>query len=132
MLWTFANDQTQGKSVTSFEWNPDNSDILAVGYGKFHATDNVKGLVLVWNIKNCVQPERQYDFHKPVTSINFSKINTDLLAVACNDGAVFVLSIKERKLEVLSKSPPAYESIWQVDKQLFTISIAITLKLHFL
>lgn len=70
-----------GKSVNSINWNPANQDIVAVGYGKFYFSDTIPGLVLIWNIKNPVQPERSYSFTDSVTSVCFSTKNPMLLAV---------------------------------------------------
>lgn len=70
-----------GKPVVALDWNPSNEDILAVGYGKFYFSDETNGLVMIWNIKNPVQPERHYSFQSPVTTLKFSKENSNLLAI---------------------------------------------------
>lgn len=61
-----------GRCVTSFEWNPTNQDLVAVGYGKFYFAETSTGMVMIWNIKNPVQPERVYNFLNPVTTLSFS------------------------------------------------------------
>lgn len=100
------------------DWNPGNNDVLAVAYGKFYFKDAVSGMVLIWNIKNPMQPERQYNFDAPVTSLQFSKQQHNLLAVGLHDGKVFVLDISECEKKIYSqsagKSDFSYEPVWQV------------------
>ncbi|XP_030761739.1 WD repeat-containing protein 78-like isoform X2 [Sitophilus oryzae] len=86
LLWTFANSSTTGRCVTCLEWNPTHEDLLAVGYGKFYFADICTGMVMVWNIKNPVQPERVYEFADPVTTLSFSKRTQQMMRVAKADG----------------------------------------------
>nr|CAI5868989.1 unnamed protein product [Callosobruchus analis] len=113
-LWTFANEYTKGKSVNSLDWNSKNKDILAVGYGKFYFADQVAGMVLIWSIKNPVQPERQYNFTPPVTAVSFSKENPMLLAVGFYDGAVIVLNIASREKMIIGENVPPFEPCWSL------------------
>lgn len=63
------------------DWNPTNEDVLAVAYGKFYFSNNIAGMVMVWNVKNPVQPERHYSFKPSVTTVKFSQENSNLLAI---------------------------------------------------
>lgn len=103
-----------GKSVNSIHWNPENTDLLAVGYGKFYFTDNVPGLVLIWNIKNPVQPERTYKFQDSVTSVHFSNKNPMLLAVGTYIGSVIVLNIVSREKLIIGENTPTFEPVWDI------------------
>lgn len=96
------------------EWNPKNKNLLAVGYGKFYYQDKVKGLVLVWNIKNPVQPERQFNFEHPVTILSFSKQNPNVLAVAFYSGELIIIDISERQLKILNSITATLEPIWDL------------------
>ncbi|KAK5645037.1 hypothetical protein RI129_006337 [Pyrocoelia pectoralis] len=117
LLWTFANKETNGKCVSTLAWNEDNSDILAVGYGKFYYTDKTNGMVMLWNIKNPVQPERTYKFEQPVTALHFSKKNPNLLGIGFYDGTVQILDVSSRDIRLIGRSckdSPIFEPIWQV------------------
>lgn len=92
-------------------WNPINKDLLAVGYGKFYFADNLTGLVFIWNIKNPVQPERQYTFMASVSALNFSKSNPNLLAVGCYNGHVVVLNIVSREKMIIGENTPTFEPV---------------------
>ncbi|CAH1156209.1 unnamed protein product [Phaedon cochleariae] len=114
LLWTFSNDKTKGLSVNSVHWNPANKDICAVGYGKFYFHDNLPGLVMIWNIKNPVQPERNYSFDVPVTSVCFSSSNPILLAIGFYDGSIKVLNVVSRDIMIIGEKMPTYEPVWSV------------------
>lgn len=103
-----------GKSVNCIHWNPMNEDILAVGYGKFYCTDNVPGLVLIWNVKNPVQPERTYKFTDSIISVHFSTSNPMLLAVGTYIGSVIVLNIVSREKMIIEENAPTFEPVWDI------------------
>nr|XP_023028759.1 WD repeat-containing protein 78-like [Leptinotarsa decemlineata] len=117
LLWTFANSSTKGLCVNSIDWNPANRDVLAVGYGKFYYTDKLTGLVLIWNIKNPVQPERRYTFDVPVTSLQFSKSNPVLLGVGFDNGSVKVLNVSSRDKEIVGENMATFEPVWNISWQ---------------
>nr|XP_022906107.1 WD repeat-containing protein 78-like [Onthophagus taurus] len=118
LLWTFANEKTAGRCATTMCWNPSNQDILAVGYGKFYYSERTTGLVMIWNIKNPVQPERTYNFSEPVTAVDFSKQHPNVLAIGFYDGTIKVIEISDHELMVLGESSredsPIFEPIWQL------------------
>lgn len=118
LLWTFYNSSTVRRAVTAVKWNPVNHDVLAVGYGRFFYGDPQTGLVSIWNIKNPTQPEREFHFKIPVTSIAFSKANPHLLAIGFYDGDVLIIDISCSELCVVSKSDRiksrTFEPIWQI------------------
>lgn len=118
LLWTFNNTNTQGRSVNGVKWNPVNEDVLAVGYGRFYYGDPQTGLVAIWNIKNPTQPEREFSFKTPITSLAFSQANPHLLAVGFYDGDVIVIDISCSELCIVSQSDRfksrTFEPIWQI------------------
>ena len=107
-----------GRCVTSVCWNSHNDDILAAGYGKFYYSEVTTGMVMIWNIKNPVQPERVYNFPIPVTSIDFSKQHPNLLAVGFYNGDIKVLDISDPKVKCIGatdrEDSPLFEPIWQL------------------
>ncbi|KAL3268943.1 hypothetical protein HHI36_008029 [Cryptolaemus montrouzieri] len=104
LLWTFANDHTQGRCVTAINWNPSNEDIIVVAYGHFYFTDKTNGMVMIWNIKNPVQPERFYCYSESVSAVAFSNVQPHLVAVGFNNGIIEVVDIRERDLTVVHRS----------------------------
>ncbi|XP_010223835.1 PREDICTED: WD repeat-containing protein 78-like [Tinamus guttatus] len=52
LLWSYACDLTNGRSVSSMAWNKLNPDLLAVGYGEFDFKEQKNGLVCCWSLKN--------------------------------------------------------------------------------
>ncbi|KAF5298180.1 hypothetical protein FQA39_LY02604 [Lamprigera yunnana] len=116
-LWTFVSKDTIGKCVTAMCWNEDNTDILAVGYGKFYYTERATGMVMLWNIKNPVQPERTYRFPQPVTTLNFSQKNPNLLGIGFYDGNVKVVDVSLIDCYLIGTSgedSPSFEPIWRI------------------
>lgn len=58
-LWTYKSVETMGKDVVNMSWCPDNSDLLAIGYGVYgyrSSKNRPMGYVCVWSIKNPVNP----------------------------------------------------------------------------
>ncbi|KAG5897481.1 hypothetical protein JTB14_031106 [Gonioctena quinquepunctata] len=112
LLWTFANESTKGLSVNAINWNPANKDIVAIGYGKFYFPDKFPGLVLIWNIKNPVQPERRYTFKVSVMSLRFSESSPVLLGVGFEDGSVKVLNVSSREKVIIGENEGTLEPVW--------------------
>ncbi|XP_060523928.1 dynein axonemal intermediate chain 4-like [Cylas formicarius] len=114
LLWTFSNSLTKGRCVSCMEWNPLNEDLLAVGYGKFYFAEQTTGMVMIWNMKNPVQPERTYKFENPVTALSFSSKDTNLLAVGFYDGRIFILNVTNREKQIIAENIPSFEVLWDV------------------
>ncbi|XP_066140754.1 dynein axonemal intermediate chain 4-like isoform X1 [Euwallacea fornicatus] len=114
LLWTFANNSTKDRCVTTFEWNPCNQDLVAVGYGQFYFDENTTGMVYIWNIKNPVQPERIYNFANPVTTLSFSAKDPNLLAIGFHNGHVIVINISYRETYLIGKNVPEFDPVWNV------------------
>ncbi|XP_063921655.1 dynein axonemal intermediate chain 4-like [Zophobas morio] len=115
LLWTYANDNTEGKCVTAVALNSFNEDIVAVAYGKYFYNDRqCVGMVMIWNIKNPRQPERQYDFVVPVTSIAFSNVNPNLLAIGFYNGHLKILDISSPEINVIREDTTFFEPVWNI------------------
>jgi hypothetical protein len=118
LLWSFTSDHVRGRTVTGMCWNSLDTDLLAVGYGKYFYQDRKNGLVCCWTIKNPIQPERKYNFDSPVTSVNFSTDRPNLLACGFYNGSVIILDISSRSKNIIAVSSretsPSYEPVLQI------------------
>ena len=54
VLWSFLSEEkTKERNVSCLEWNPENRDLLAAGYGEFDfAKQTSEGLICFWSLKN--------------------------------------------------------------------------------
>ena len=54
VLWSFfSEEKTKERNVSCLEWNPENRDLLAAGYGEFDfAKQTSEGLICFWSLKN--------------------------------------------------------------------------------
>lgn len=68
-----------------------------MGYGKWNAEsqNDTKGAVCCWSLKNPVYPERKYEFNKPITSLDFSKIHPNILIAGSHGGFIYNLDITQ-------------------------------------
>lgn len=95
-LWTYKSVDTAGKNVVDMSWCPNNGDLLAIAYGTYYYRDSKNrsnGAVLVWSIKNPVNPERRYRYSISVSSVEFSQKNPQLLAIALYDGTIEIIDV---------------------------------------
>jgi len=105
---SFLHDDGVPRTITAIALNKKNPDLIAVGYGYYTSPSdrsvdiyNTKskhksGVVCCWNLKNLTYPERVYITSAGVTSLDFSKQNTNLLAAGCFDGSLMVFNVKHR------------------------------------
>lgn len=119
ILWNFHYLELNNTPALSLCINPENTDILAVGYGKYKYSSEFPGAVCIWSLKNPKQPERTYHFKVSVTSVAFSSRNPNLLAVGFYNGDIFILDIISKEKYIHDRSTrqtsPCYEPIWFVD-----------------
>lgn len=128
VLWTFKSIDTMGKDVVDMSWCETNGDLLAVGYGTYYYRESkfrTSGAVLIWSIKNPVNPERRYRYKIPVTAVEFSQKSPQLLAVALYDGTIEILDVSDGRVAadighhiVVARSDPVsspgYEPVWKI------------------
>ena len=108
-LFTYsAPALVRGRTVTCMAWNAENTDLLAVGYGRvdfvgddaqvknndLSEEDMASGLVLFWSIRNPGYPEKVLRTPHAVTALDFSKRNTTLLAVGFYTGDIAVYDVR--------------------------------------
>ena len=117
-LWAFQCDLTIGRTVSCMAWNPVNQDLLAVAYGQFEFRHQTGGLVLFWSLKNPEYPQRIYKMEHGVTSIDFSTMHPNLLAVGLYNGVVAIYDTRrEENAPVLESGQSAgthMDAVWQV------------------
>ncbi|XP_063336420.1 dynein axonemal intermediate chain 4-like [Pelmatolapia mariae] len=118
LLWAFACELTRGYCITNMAWNRQNPDILAVGYADFDSRCLKPGLICCWTIKNIMWPERVFDCHSSVTSLDFSA--NDQLAVGMYDGtvAIYNICIQDSSVACVASSSKSsrrhLHPVWQV------------------
>nr|XP_020475248.1 WD repeat-containing protein 78 isoform X5 [Monopterus albus] len=95
-LWAFSCELSRGRSVSSMAWNKKNLDLLAVGYGELHSSNQKPGLVCCWSFKNLMWPERVIHCDSAVTSLDFSSNNPSQLAVGMHDGTIAVYNVQSQ------------------------------------
>jgi len=98
-LWSFKCDLSRGRNVTQIAWNKKCEDIIAVSYEELKSTTNPnapKGLILCWSLKNSEYPSRVFKLDTPVTTIDFSQSNPNLLAAGFMDGRVAIFDIRSK------------------------------------
>jgi dynein intermediate chain 4, axonemal len=114
-LFTYAAPSlVRGRPVTCLSWNTENTDLLAVGYGKIDFVPNAapskgpngedlseeeigSGLVLFWSLRNPDYPEKVLRTPYAITSLDFSKRNPTLLAVGFYNGDVAVYDVRREQ-----------------------------------
>lgn len=130
LLWILANEDVEGKSVVDFSLSSIKDNLLAVGYGKFRYTDNSRGIVCLWNVKNPDNQERIYHFPSPVSAIEFSTMSPNVLAVGFYDGRIVFVDVSSKTLrEVAAADSPYMAALWQLrwfpknssEEELFTV-----------
>ncbi|KAL7387061.1 hypothetical protein ABVT39_017776 [Epinephelus coioides] len=118
-LLAFSCELTRGRSVSSMAWNKKNLDLLAVGYGEFDSSNQKQGLVCCWSLKNSTWPERVFHCDSAVTSLDFSSINPNQLAVGMQDGSINIYNVRsqDNKSCVISSSEcpnKHWDPVWQL------------------
>lgn len=120
-LWIYKMIETMGKAISCLCWCETNHDLIAIGYGVYNFvknSDRRNGCVCIWSIKNPVNPERNYRYSVPVTSLAFSKKNPQLLAVGLYNGSVEIRDITEDQGIPVGRSErstsPGFEPVWQI------------------
>lgn len=140
-LFTYsASDLVRGRTVTCMAWNAENTDLLAVGYGRVDFVEDsaptaavagggksdlneeelASGLVLFWSIRNPGFPEKVLHTPHAVTALDFSRRNTTLLAVGFYNGDIAVYDVRreadwEKPMESSIGMPDSHsDPVWQV------------------
>lgn len=94
-LLAFECALTGNMQVTAMDFNPQNPDLLLVGYRPRAATRTDKsGLICFWTVKNSEFPERVIETGSGVTAVKFSRSNASIFGVGLVDGTVAIYDMK--------------------------------------
>ena len=122
-LWRFSTDRTKRKQVTALCWNPQYSDLFAVGYGSYDFLRQGSGKICCFSLKNTSYPEYMFSAESGVMCLDFHPLHPSLLAAGCYDGTVLVYNICNRGMRPIysasvktgKHSDPVWQVRWQVD-----------------
>ncbi|KAF4705781.1 WD repeat domain 78 [Perkinsus olseni] len=98
-LFCFEAPQLTGRlSTTNLKWHQVNQDLLCASYGDSDAAwrTSGSGLVLFWSLKNPSHPERALETNAGVSSLAFSDIYPNLIAVGLQNGGVAIWDLRQR------------------------------------
>jgi len=123
-LWRFSTDRTKRKQVTALEWNPNYSDLFAVGYGSYDFMRQGAGMICCFTLKNTSHPEYVFYPESGVMCLSFHPQHPSLLAVGCYDGTVHVYDVKQHANKPLYSSSiktgkhtdPVWQVYWQEEE----------------
>ena len=102
-LWEFSCKATEGLNVSCMVWNKQQTDMLVVGYGAYAFTgarESNPGLIAVWSLRNPQYPEHIIKCKTGVTSMDFSSVHFNLLAVGMYDGAVCIYDLHSKEVSM--------------------------------
>ena len=103
-LWKFYTEKARRKDVTSLSWNPEYTDLFAVGYGSFNFMRPTTGLICCYSLKNPSHPEYTFTTESAVMCLDFNPQHPNLLAVGLYDGTVLVFDIRMRSNKPIFQS----------------------------
>lgn len=83
--------------MSCLAWNQRNVDSLATGYGNTGFGSTGKGFLCIWSLKNPKTAVQMMYTHSGVSTIDFSSLRPNLLAVGLNDGSVSIHNIRRQK-----------------------------------
>lgn len=95
-LWRFKTSQTKRKQVTALAWNPQYTDLFAVGYGSYDFMRQGTGLICGFSMKNTPHPEFEFFTDTGAMCLDFHPNHPSLLAVGCYDGNVMVYDVAKK------------------------------------
>jgi len=106
VLWSFfSEEKTKDRNVSCLEWNPENRDLLAAGYGEFDfAKQKSDGLICFWSLKNPESADRMIKTSSGVTAIAFSHQHPNLLAAGLYDGTVAIFDVRKQDAKAMLES----------------------------
>ncbi|KAI8622491.1 WD40-repeat-containing domain protein [Chytriomyces sp. MP71] len=117
-LWKFMCEKEKRKQVTAVCWNPQNTDLFAVGYGSYDFSKQGPGMIACFTLKNPSYPEFLYLTDAGVMSLDFHPQHPSMMAVGLYDGSVLVYNMQKKMDGPLFKSNPKSgkhtDPVWQV------------------
>lgn len=119
-LWQFIYRKSgeKPKTVTSICWNPQLTDLFAVGYGSYEFGKTGNGLICCYTLKNTSYPEYILETGSGVMSVDFHPQHSELLVAGLYDGSVVVFDVRNKSGKPLyvSTDPKTKHTdpVWQV------------------
>eukprot|EP01002_Notosolenus_urceolatus_P013073 NODE_436_length_2087_cov_88.380765_g349_i0.p1 GENE.NODE_436_length_2087_cov_88.380765_g349_i0~~NODE_436_length_2087_cov_88.380765_g349_i0.p1 ORF type:complete len:654 (+),score=236.05 NODE_436_length_2087_cov_88.380765_g349_i0:123-1964(+) len=120
-LWKFTSDRVKKKTVTALSWNPQYSDLFAVGYGSYDFLRQGGGVVNCFTLKNPSYPEYSFSTESGVMCLDWHPQHPSLLAIGLYDGSVAVYDVRAKNQKPLHQSTvktgkhmdPVWQVFWQ-------------------
>ncbi len=120
-LWKFYNEKAKRRHVTAMCWNPEYTDLFAVGYGSFDFVKQMSGLICCYSLKNPSHPEYAFTTESGVMCLDFHPSHSSLLAVGLYDGSVLVYDVRNKMNRPIRqcdvKTGKHTDPVWQVKWQ---------------
>eukprot|EP00002_Diphylleia_rotans_P011802 TRINITY_DN2321_c0_g1_i3.p1 TRINITY_DN2321_c0_g1~~TRINITY_DN2321_c0_g1_i3.p1 ORF type:complete len:638 (-),score=139.64 TRINITY_DN2321_c0_g1_i3:1739-3652(-) len=120
-LWKFTFEKAKKRAVTSIVWNPDYTDMFAVGYGSYDFLKPTSGVIACFSLKNPSYPEYWFTTDSGVTALDFHPQHSSLLAVGLYDGRVLVFDVQAKVNRPIyqssTKTGKHTDPVWQVKWQ---------------
>jgi len=120
-LWKFYSDKARKKQVTALCWNPEYSDLFAVGYGSYDFMKQGTGMVCCWSLKNPTHPEYTFTTETGVMCLDYHSQHSSLLAVGLYDGTVMIFDVRNKLNKPIFASTVRTgkhtDPVWQVSWQ---------------
>jgi len=117
-LWKFYNERIKKRQVTAIAWNPEYTDLFAVGYGSYDFVKQGSGLICCFSLKNPSYPEYIFATETGAMCLDFHKQHSSLLAVGCYDGTVLVYDVRNKSNRPIFsstvKTGKHTDPVWQV------------------
>ena len=117
-LWKFYNEKAKRRHVTAICWNPEYTDLFAVGYGSFDFVKQMSGLICCYSLKNPSHPEYAFTTESGVMCLDFHPQHSSLLAVGLYDGSVLVYDVRNKMNRPIRqcdvKTGKHTDPVWQV------------------
>ena len=120
-LWKFFNEKAKRKHVTTVKWNPEYSDLFAVGYGSYEFMKQGGGMLCLYSLKNPSYPEFTCSTDTGVMCVDWHPQHSSVLCVGLYDGTVAVYDVRSKKQAPIFHSTvktgkhtdPVWEVCWQ-------------------
>ncbi|NP_001074027.1 dynein, axonemal, intermediate chain 1, paralog 2 [Danio rerio] len=120
-LWKFQYDKAKGLSVTALCWNHIYSDLFAVGLGSYEFTQQERGMLLFYTLKNPSFPEFIFNTDSGVMCVDIHEQLSYLVAVGLYDGCVSVYDLRKKSdqpmYNSIASSGKHTGAVWQVKWQ---------------
>lgn len=104
--------------MTAVCWNPEFTDLCAIGYGSYDFMKQGDGLICCYSLKNTNHPEYVFHSESGVMCLDFHPLHSALLCAGFYDGTVAVYDVRSgsNKPIYVSANPAVKhrDPVWQV------------------